>query len=274
MKHSSFYVRVATVGRVIAIANQKGGVGKTTTAINLGAALAAAECRTLVVDCDPQGNSSSGFGFARDPGRRSLYNVLAGEAKIAEVRLTTAIDGLDVVPADRNLVGVNVELVGSEDRATKLREALAPVREEYRYILVDCPPALDLLTVNALVAADTLLIPIQCEYFALEGVSELMNTMERIRESLNPSLKIEGVLLTMFDDRTMLTRQVADDLRSFFSTEVFETVIPRNVRLAEAPSHGKPIILYDVNCRGAEGYIRLAKEILAREAEVRAIGAV
>jgi chromosome partitioning protein len=273
VKHSGFCVRVGAVGRVIAIANQKGGVGKTTTAINLGAALAAAECRTLVIDCDPQGNSTSGFGFGRDAGRPSLYNVLVGEAELANVRLKTALDGLDVVPADRNLVGVNVELVGIDGRATRLREALAPVREEYRFVLVDCPPALDLLTVNALAAADRLLIPIQCEYFALEGVSALMNTMERVRETLNPGLKIEGVLLTMYDDRTTLTRQVAEDLRSFFAEEVFETVIPRNVRLAEAPSHGKPIILYDVNCRGAEGYIRLAKEILARELEVKTIGA-
>ena len=260
------------MGRVIAVANQKGGVGKTTTAINLSAALAAAECRVLVVDCDPQGNSTSGLGFGRDPGRKNLYSVMMGEAMIPEVALRTAIEGLELVPSDRNLVGTNVELVGADRPESRLRTALETVRSEYRFVILDCPPALDMLTVNALVAADTILIPIQCEYFALEGVSELLNTMERVQNTLNPQLKIEGVLLTMYDDRTTLTRQVAEDLRTFFSQDVFETVIPRNVRLAEAPSHGKPVILYDVNCKGAEGYIRLAKEILSREEEEKAIG--
>jgi len=233
--------------------------------------LAAAECRVLVVDCDPQGNSTSGLGFNKGSARKSLYDVLLGDAQIADVVLKTAIDGLELVPSDRNLVGANLELVGSQRRESILRQALAPLRDQYRFVVLDCPPALDLLTLNALVAADRLLIPIQCEYFALEGVSELLNTLERVQGSLNPGLKIEGVLLTMYDERTSLARQVAEDLRSFFTQDVFDTVIPRNIRLAEAPSHGKPIILYDVNCRGSEGYIRLAKEILSRDEEEKAL---
>lgn len=259
------------MGRVIAIANQKGGVGKTTTAINLSASLAAAECRVLLVDCDPQANSTSGLGMGRDPSRKNLYEVLLGEQMIQDVRLKSSVDGLEIVPSDRNLVGANIELVESDGRELRLREALAAVRHEYRFIILDCPPALDLLTVNALSAADTLLIPIQCEYFALEGVSELLETMERVRKLLNPKLRIEGVLLTMFDERTNLTRQVAEDLRSFFADDVFETVIPRSIRLAEAPSHGKSIISYDLHSKGAEGYLRLAKEILAHD-NARAIG--
>ena len=261
------------MGRVIAIANQKGGVGKTTTAINLSASLAAAECSVLVIDCDPQGNSTSGFGFPKDAARKSLYDILLQQADPSEARLRTAIDGLDLIPSDRSLVGANIELVSTDNRESRLRDALAPLRDQYRFILLDCPPALDLLTVNALAAADTLLVPIQCEYFALEGVSQLLDTMERVRDSLNPSLKMEGVLLTMYDDRTMLTRQVEQDLRGFFVGEVFETVIPRNVRLAEAPSHGKPIILYDLHCKGAEAYLRLAKEILAHDEERRTVTA-
>jgi len=260
------------VGRVIAITNQKGGVGKTTTAINLGASLAAEHCRLLVVDCDPQANTTSGFGFEKNALRPSLYEVLMQEASIEQALLTTGVERLDLLPADRNLVGVTLELANSSGRELRLRKVLDSIRDNYRYMLLDCPPALDLLTVNALVAADSMLVPIQCEYFALEGVSELLDTMARVRESFNSSLRIEGVLLTMYDDRTSLTRQVASDLRSFFSQDVFDTVIPRNVRLAEAPSHGKPITLYDAQSRGAQGYSRLAKEILANDEATRAIG--
>jgi len=257
------------VGRVIAIANQKGGVGKTTTAINLAASLAANDLKVLLVDTDPQGNSTSGLGVQKGLGRSSLYEVLMGHATLEEVIVPTSFDGLEVAPADRNLVGANLELVDMAGREERLREALAVVREAYAYVLIDCPPALDLLTLNALVAADSVLIPIQCEYFALEGISQLMDTLDRIRESFQHPLRIEGVLLTMFDERTNLARQVAADLREFFIGDVFRTVIPRSVRLAEAPSFGKPILSYDARSRGAEAYIRLAKEILANDQSVR-----
>jgi chromosome partitioning protein len=258
------------VGRVIAIANQKGGVGKTTTAINLGASLAANDLRVLVVDADPQGNSTTGLGIEKHTGSPTLYDVLLADSKLADAILPTGCEGLDIVPADKNLVGANIELVDLEDREFRLRTKLASVRDSYRYTLIDCPPALDLLTVNALLAADSVLIPIQCEFFALEGVSELMDTIDRIRETFDHPLRVEGVLLTMYDERTNLTRQVAADLREFFGDEVFRTVIPRSVRLAEAPSYGQPILLYDVRSRGAESYIRLAKEILANEQRFRA----
>lgn len=253
------------MGKVIAIANQKGGVGKTTTAINLGASLAANDLKVLVLDSDPQGNATTGLGVSKTEGRATLYQVLLGEEDLSKAIVHTEFEGLDIVPSDKNLVAANLELIELANRESRLREKLEPIRGRYQYILIDCPPALDLLTVNAMVAADSILIPMQCEFFALEGVSQLLDTVDRVRDSFEPNLKVEGVLLTMYDDRTNLTRQVEQDLRAFFEQDVFRTVIPRSIRLAEAPSFGKPILSYDVRSRGAESYIQLAKEILAHE---------
>ena len=253
------------MSRVFSVANQKGGVGKTTTAINLAASLAANDLRVLVIDSDPQGNATTGLGVAKDTNRPSLYHVLLENADPKSAIVATDFEGLHVIGSDKNLVGANIELIDIPNREFRLRERIAPIRDDYQYILIDCPPALDLLTLNGLIASDAVLVPIQCEFFALEGISELMDTIDRIRDSFQHGLGIAGILLTMYDDRTNLTRQVAADLKEFFKDQVFKTVIPRSVRLAEAPGFGKPILTYDPRSRGAESYIKLAKEILDHE---------
>lgn len=253
------------MAKVIAISNQKGGVGKTTTAINLAASLAAAEQRTLLIDLDPQGNATSGAGIKKGSFKRGLYHCLIIGEPLANVILSTDLDYLKIVPSDKNLAGAEVELVDFEDREFKLKATVNPVRDDFDYIIIDCPPSLGLLTINALAAADSILVPIQCEYFALEGVTELWDTLVRIRRGLNPNLAIQGFVLTMFDERTNLSNQVVSDLRDFLGSQVMTTMIPRNIRLAEAPSYGKPIILYDIKSRGADSYIALAKEILEND---------
>ena len=257
------------MSKTIAIANQKGGVGKTTTAINLSASLASNDLRVLLIDSDPQGNATTGLGVDKSVEKATVYDVLFSDLQISTAIVKTDFEGLDMVPANRNLVAANLELVDLPDRETRLRTKLDEVRGQYDYILIDCPPALDLLTLNALVAANSVLVPIQCEFFALEGISQLMDTVDRIKESFSHNLQIEGILLTMFDDRTNLTKQVADDLRDFFQDQIFKTVIPRSVRLAEAPSYGKPILQYDVRSKGSESYVKLAKEILENEQKSR-----
>jgi chromosome partitioning protein len=253
------------VSRIIAIANQKGGVGKTTTAINLGACLAVAEKKTLVIDTDPQGNATSGLGINKDEVERSVYDVLLDDAPLSSVIVPQVhFPYLDVVPATRDLVGAEVELVNRKNRETILRRALEGVREEYEYILIDCPPSLGMLTLNTMAAADSVLIPIQCEFYALEGLSQLLNTVTIVQKNLNPRLQIEGVLLTMYDGRLNLSRQVAEEAKEYFGPKVYRATIPRNVRIAEAPSFGKPIITYDVMSVGAKSYLQLAKEVIAR----------
>lgn len=262
--------------RILAVANQKGGVGKTTTAINLGTALAAVGETVLIVDLDPQGNASTGLGIQRRPHQRSTYHVLLGEASLKDVIVESGIPRLHCAPSTMDLLGAELELADVERKTYRLADAIAAMRQaadpnrSYTYILVDCPPSLNLLTINSLSAADAVLVPLQCEFFALEGLSQLIKTVERVKTSLNPRLSIQGVVLTMFDRRNNLSEQVAEDVRSVLGDKVYQTVIPRNVRISEAPSHGKPVLLYDSGCVGSQAYIRLASEIIRRERELRA----
>ena len=262
------------MSRVIAVTNQKGGVGKTTTAINLAASFAQLGAPTLLVDCDPQSNASSGVGFDRDPERLNIYQVLMGEIPADDALKPTELPNLSVIPSSKNLIGANIELVTLDYREYRLRHALEPMRQRFEFIVLDCPPALDLLTLNALVAADSVLVPMQAEYFALEGVTELLDTIDRIRIELNRGLAVEGVVLTMFDERTNLAQSVANELRGFFGELMCQTAIPRNVRLAEAPSHGKPALVYDPRSRGAEAYLALAEEIMQRVKKAEQVSAV
>ena len=256
--------------RIITLANQKGGVGKTTTAINLGTALAAIGERVLIIDLDPQGNASTGLGVERSERVVSAYDVLVGDRKLTESTIRTAVPDLDIVPSTMDLLGVEMEISGSADRVVRLRNAIRNQDHGYGYILIDCPPSLNLLTLNAMAAADAVLVPLQCEFFALEGLSQLLETVKQIRASVNPRLEIQGIVLTMYDGRNNLANQVVDDVRAFMGDKVYRTVIPRNVRVSEAPSHGKPAILYDLHCAGSQAYLQLASELIQRERDLRA----
>ena len=261
--------------RVMAVANQKGGVGKTTTAINLATALAALGEKVLILDLDPQGNASTGLGIARHMRKTGMYDVLMGESPLIEAAMPTALPRLALVPADADLSGIELELGGAQNRNFRLREALRALRddesaERFTYVLIDCPPSLNLLTVNAMAAADAVLVPLQCEFFALEGLTQLMRTVDLVRSGLNPKLEIQGVVLTMYDRRNALSEQVAGDVRAHFGDKVYETVIPRNVRVSEAPSFGKPVLIYDLKCAGSQAYVKLARELVVRERARRA----
>jgi chromosome partitioning protein len=260
--------RASSIGRVVSIANQKGGVGKTTTAINLGTALAACKKTILLIDLDPQGNASTGLGLQPSDRNVSTYDVILGDARLADAVTKTQIPGFDLVPSVVDLSAAEVELVGRQRREFALKEALGGLDRDYDYVLIDCPPSLGLLTVNALVASHSVLVPLQCEFFALEGLSLLLRSVERVRRNLNPSLDVQGVLLTMFDKRNNLAQQVATDVRSFLGKRVYETIVPRNVRVSEAPSHGLPVLLYDFRCTGSQAYVHLAGEVLRRDQEV------
>jgi chromosome partitioning protein len=261
--------------RVLVMANQKGGVGKTTTAINLGTALAAVGEKVLLIDSDPQGNASTGLGIGRAQRKTTLYDVLMGEKPLTQAIVPTAVPGLDLTPSDPDLSGIELELGHAPRRSYKLRDALETIRQagDYTYVLIDCPPSLNLLTVNAMAAADAVLVPLQCEFFALEGLTQLMRTIELVHTSLNPKLEIQGIVLTMFDRRNGLSAQVANDVRDHFGETVYQTVIPRNVRVSEAPSFGKPALVYDLKCAGSQAYLKLAREVVLRERDRRAAAA-
>ena len=272
MDGSSIYLQRSVVnkvlnslmGYIISIANQKGGVGKTTTAVNLSASLAAAKRTCLLIDCDPQGNATTGLGIDRSALNKGIYDLILNAVSVEDVITKTVLSRLQVIGATANLIGAEVELASMEQKEFRLRKGLSKLKERYDYVFIDCPPSLGFLTVNALAAADLVMVPLQCEYYALEGLSQLLNTLKAVKRSLNPTLRLVGILLTMYDKRNSLSQQVADEIRAHFKTSVFKTVIPRNVRLSEAPSHGKPIILYDIKCKGAQKYLALAKELIEK----------